>query len=101
VLAPVDLVLASHVLYFWHRPAAELAGIHGALRPEGWFVMGYQLRRNMPPMAQRNFPKEGHLLYESDGQISARLKDAGFKNVRFAVKGPSEGPEGRVALAQA
>ncbi len=99
-LAPVDLVLASHVLYFWHRPASELLRIHGALRPGGWLALGYQLRPNMPSMAQRNFPKEGHLLYESDDQVSALLEGACFKNVRFAVKGPSEAPEGRLALAE-
>lgn len=100
-LAPLDLVLASHVLYFWHRPAAELARIHGALRPAGWLALGYQLGPNMPASAQRNFPKEGHLLYESDDEITALLEGAGFRNVRFAVKGPSEAPEGRLAVAEA
>ncbi len=99
-LAPVDLVVASHVLYFWHRPAVDLAHIHGALRTGGWFALGYQLGPNMPPAAQRNFPKEGHLLYESDDQIAALLEDAGFENVRFVVKGPSEAPEGRLAVAE-
>lgn len=100
-LAPVDLVIAAHVLYFWHQPVAEMTSIHGALRSGGWFALGYQLGLNMPPMAQKNFPKEGHLLYDSDDQVSALMEDAGFKNVRFAVKGPSDAPEGRLAIAEA
>jgi len=101
VLAPVDLVLAAHVLYFWHQPGVEMSSIHGALRSGGWFALGYQLRPNMPPMAQRNFPKEGHLLYESDDHVAALMEGAGFKDVKFAVKGPSGAPEGRLALARA
>jgi SAM-dependent methyltransferase len=98
-LAPVDLVLAAHVLYFWHRPDTELAQLYRVLRPGGLLALGYQLRSNMPPMAQRNFPKEGHLLYDSDDELSILLAGAGFTNVRFVVKGGSEAPEGRLALA--
>ncbi len=100
-LAPVDLVVASHVLYFWHRPVQDLTRIHGALRPGGWLALGYQLGPNMPRQAQRNFPREGHVLYDSDDQVAALLDEAGFKDVRFVVKGPSEAPEGRLALAEA
>jgi SAM-dependent methyltransferase len=94
--APVDLVLASHVLYFWHRPATELAQLYRVLRPGGLLVLGYQLRPNMP---RTNFPKEGHLLLDSDNELSMLLDGAGFTNVRFVVKGGSEAPEGRLALA--
>jgi SAM-dependent methyltransferase len=100
-LAPVDLVMASHVLYFWHRPDAEIALIHGALRRGGWIALGYQLRQNMPSVAQRNFPREGHVLYDGDDEIGVLLERAGFGNVRFTVKGPSDAPEGRLALAEA
>jgi trans-aconitate methyltransferase len=100
-LAPVDLALACHVLYFWHEPATELALIRGALRSGGRLALGYQLRPNMPAAAQRNFPREGHLLYEGDHQVSALLMSAGFKDVSFLVKGPSNAPEGRLALAEA
>lgn len=98
-LAPIDLVLAVHVLYFWHQPATELAQLYRVLRPGGLLALGYQLKQNMPPMSQRNFPKEGHLLYESDDQLSVLLDAAGFTNVRFVIKGGSEAPEGRLALA--
>lgn len=98
-LAPIDLVLATHVLYFWHEPAEELARIHRALSPGGMLALGYQLRHHMPPMAQKNFPKDGHVLYDSDDAVSALLSCAGFKTVRFFVKGASEAPEGRLALA--
>ena len=98
-LAPLDLVLAAHVLYFWQRPAAELAQIRGALRPGGCLALGYQLRQNMPPGSQRNFLKEGFRLYESDDDVATLLREADFKNVSFVIKGPSEAPEGRLALA--
>jgi trans-aconitate methyltransferase len=98
-LAPVDLAFAAHVLYFWHQPATELAQLYRVLRPGGLLALGYQLRQNMPQMAQRNFPKEGHLLYDSDDELSILLAGAGFTNVRFVVKGGSEAPEGRLALA--
>jgi len=54
---------------------------------------------NMPAMARKNFPKEGHVLYESDDDLSVLLDGAGFKSVRFIIKGRSEAPEGRLALA--
>jgi SAM-dependent methyltransferase len=100
-LASVDLVLATHVLYFWHQPATELAVVHGALRPGGWLGLGYQLRPNMPAISQKNFPKEGHLLYDSDDELATLLQEAGFKDVKFVVKGPPEAPEGRLAFATA
>jgi ubiquinone/menaquinone biosynthesis C-methylase UbiE len=96
---PIDLVLAAHVLYFWHQPATELAQIHRVLRPGGLLALGYQLKRNMPQISQKNFPKEGHLLYSNDDELSVLLRAAGFTDVRFVVKGKSEAPEGRLALA--
>ena len=98
-LAPIDLVLATHVLYFWHRPATELGQLHRVLRPGGLLALGYQLKQSMPSMAQKNFPKEGHLLYDNDDELSVLLNAAGFTNVRFVVKGRREAPEGRLALA--
>jgi trans-aconitate methyltransferase len=98
-LAPIDLILAAHVLYFWHEPAESLAQIYRALRPGGVFALGYQLRLNMPPLAQKNFPKEGHVLYDSDGTVSTLLTGTGFTSVRFSVMGSSEAAEGRLALA--
>jgi trans-aconitate methyltransferase len=55
-IAPVDVVIANHVLYFWHQPAGELARIHAALRPGGLLALGYQLRQHMPPMARKARP---------------------------------------------
>jgi trans-aconitate methyltransferase len=98
-LAPIDLVMAAHVLYFWHEPAEAVAQIYRALRPGGVFALGYQLRLNMPPISQKNFPKEGHILYDSDAVVAALLTRAGFTSVSSFVMGPSEAPEGRLALA--
>jgi trans-aconitate methyltransferase len=100
-IAPVDAVVANHVLYFWHQPAGELTAIRGCLRHGGLLALGYQLRQNMPPMAQRHFPQQGHLLYESDEDVARLLRSAGFSAVSHQVKGPPAAPEGRVALATA
>ena len=98
-IAPVDVVVANHVLYFWHQPADELAAIHAALRPGGLLALGYQLKQNMPPMAQRHFPRQGHLLYSSDEQIARLLAAAGFAGISHHVKGAPAAPHGRVVLA--
>jgi trans-aconitate methyltransferase len=44
-LAPVDLVVAVHLLYFWHEPAAELARVRAALRPDAKLAIGYRAAR--------------------------------------------------------
>lgn len=75
-LSPIDIVMATHVLYFWHEPAAELARLLSALGPGGTLALGYQLRHNMPKPAQVNFPKQGHLLYDSEDAVAGLLRDA-------------------------
>lgn len=67
-LAPVDLTLAVHVLYFWHQPATELSRVRTALRPGGKLAVGYRLRQDMPRVSRRQFPAEGHRLYDSDDE---------------------------------
>jgi len=99
--APLDAVVANHVLYFWHEPADELRLIHRFLRPGGLLALGYQLRQNMPPMAKKHFPQQGHRLYSSEDEVAALLRSAGFAAVSHKVKGPPEAPEGRLALATA
>lgn len=99
--APADLVMANHVLYFWPDPTAELTELRSFLRPGGLLALGYQLRQNMPSMAQKRFPAAGHRLYESEDDVTAVVAAAGFGNVRQLVKGTAETPEGRVLLATA
>lgn len=100
-IAPVDIVMANHVLYFWHEPTAEMTQIHHCLRPGRLLALGYQLRQNMPPMAQKRFPQDGHLLYDSDDEVDELTRAAGFTAVSHLVKGPPEAPQGRLALAVA
>jgi trans-aconitate methyltransferase len=57
--APAGLVLACHVLYFWPDPCRELRRIREVLAPAGHVALGYQLRQNMPPLAQRHLPRQG------------------------------------------
>jgi SAM-dependent methyltransferase len=96
---PADIVMANHVLYFWQDPAAEMARIRGFLRPGGLLALGYQLKQNMPAMAQRRFPPAGHHLYEADDEVSQLAITAGFGSVTHLVKGSAEAPEGRAMLA--
>jgi len=98
-VAPADIVMANHVVYFWHEPEAEMSAIRRNLRPGGLLALGYQLRSNMPAIAQERFPLEGHLLYESNQDLDKLLAAAGFASIDFRVRGPALAPEGRVALA--
>lgn len=100
-IAPADIVMANHVLYFWHEPVAELTQIHHHLRQGGLLALGYQLRQNMPSMAQKRFPENGDLLYDSDGEVDELTRAAGFASVSHLVKGAPEKPAGRLALAVA
>ena len=96
---PADLVLAVHVIYFWSDPIKELRSIHDALAPGGRVALGYQLRAHMPRPAQRNFPKAGFTLYDSDDQVAAHLHDAGFGRPHVKLFGNPEAPHGRLIVA--
>jgi trans-aconitate methyltransferase len=98
-LAPVDLVLAVHVLYFWHEPAAELTEIRAALRPGGSIALGYRLRTDMPGVSQKQFPREGHRLYDSDDEVGVLLNAAGFQDVQHMIQQPDQG-RGRLTIAR-
>ena len=97
--APAGLVLACHVLYFWPDPVRELQRIRQILAPAGHIALGYQLRQNMPPLAQRTFPREGFTLYDSDNQVAAVLEQAGFTRPEVRICGAPNRPMGRLALS--
>ena len=99
--APADIVMANHVLYFWPDPTEELTALRTFLRPGGLLALGYQLRQNMPTMAQKRFPAAGHRLYEAEDDVTSAVVAAGFGSVVHLVKGAAEAPEGRVMLATA
>jgi len=98
---PADLVMANHVIYFWRDPVAELTLIRGFLRPGGLVALGYQLRQHMPAQAQKRFPPAGHRLYETDDELTRFATAAGFTAITHEVKGSTDSPDGRVALATA
>jgi SAM-dependent methyltransferase len=100
-LGLVDIILGVHVIYFWREPLVELTRLRQLLRPGGLLALGYQLRQNMPRVAQRDFPKEGYVLYESDADLTALLTQSGFRTVEVLVLGSADAPEGRLALATA
>lgn len=99
--APADLVMANHVLYFWPDPAAEMTQIRSCLRPGGIMALGYQLKENMPRLAQRRFPPAGHRLYETEDEVTEVATAAGFGSAVQLIKGSADAPEGRVMLATA
>jgi hypothetical protein len=52
-------------------------------------------------MAQKNFPRLGHLLYESEADVDRLFRAAGFTAVSNLIKGEPDAPEGRLALGTA
>jgi trans-aconitate methyltransferase len=98
-LGPVDIVFANHVLYFWHEPVQQLQRLRQAVRSGGLVAIGYQLKGNMPSMAQTQFPRLGHILYETEGDVETLFRDAGFGFVTHRLKGSTERPEGRLTFA--
>ena len=98
-LASVDLVAANHVLYFWRDPQQVLTTIRECLGPGGSIAVGYQLRQNMPGFAQKQFPREGFRLYDSEREVEALLEAAGFLGISHHVKGPADRVEGWLGLA--
>jgi SAM-dependent methyltransferase len=99
-LAPLDLVYAVHVLYFWHEPTVQLASIKEALRPGGALALGYRIRRDMPRPSQKSFPAEGHRLYETDEEVLDLLRQGGFAEVELRLP-QSTGARGRLAIGTA
>jgi len=78
---PPNLLLAVHVLYFWHEPEAVLKQMRATLASGAVLALGYRCRADMPSPAQRDFPREGHRLYESEGDVRALLTSAGYQDV--------------------
>ena len=95
----VDLVIAVHVLYFWPSPVEALAAVSRLLRPGGHVVLGYQIEQHMPAIARRDFPTEGHRLYETDADVVALLVPAGLRVEHHRIIGPVERPMGRLLVA--
>lgn len=98
--APLDLVYAVHVLYFWHEPQIQLAAIKDSLRSGGTLALGYRLRQDMPSPSQTSFPAEGHRLYESDDQVLELLRQAGFSGVELRLT-QDEHAHGRLVIGTA
>lgn len=98
-LAPIDLIAANHVLYFWSDPEAVLTTIRTCLAPDGSLALGYQLRQSMPRMTQKQFLNEGFRLYDSERDVEALLEAAGFVTITHHLKGSAEAPEGWLSVA--
>ncbi len=60
---------------------------HDILTPDGHVALGYQLRRHMPSVAQRTFPREGFTVYDSGNQFAALLQQSGFTQPEVRVFG--------------
>jgi SAM-dependent methyltransferase len=96
---PIDLIVAVHVVYFWHNSTDSLRQVKEVLSRDGLLVLGYQLKHDMPQSAQRDFPKEGHRLYESDDEVRDVLLEAGLTPQAVTVLGSPQSPLGRVLIA--
>ena len=98
---PYDLVVAVHVLYFLADPVAILGQVRAALAPGGLIALGYRCRQEMPALSQRDFPAEGHRLYDDERDVEAVLTAAGFRNVGSRVMGPPGPILGRLSIGGA
>src|SRR5215831_9795669 len=68
-LAPLDLVLGSHILDFWHHPASELGLIRGALGPAGMAGAGLPVEGQHAALRAEEFSEGRHVLYETDADL--------------------------------
>jgi trans-aconitate methyltransferase len=99
-LAPLDLIVAVHVIYFWPDPVTPLSALRAALAPRGTVALGYLPRPHMPKRAQQFFPRIGARVYETDDDLSDQLRAAGFANVDVRVKQDAPASGGRLVLAR-
>lgn len=97
--APVNLVLAVHVLYFWHEPRRQAQQLRDLLADGGVLALGYQLREHMPAPARKSFPREGHRLYDTDRDVIAMLGPAGMDVADVEILGDPSQPAGRLLVA--
>ena len=98
--APLDVIVAVHVIYFWADPVTPLSGMRAALTADGTLALGYLPRPHMPKPAQQFFPRIGARVYETDDDLSEQLRAAGFANVEVTVKPDAPGSGGRLVLAR-
>lgn len=99
-LAPLDLVYAVHVLYFWRQPEIELAQVRCALALGGALGLGYRLRKDMPSISQRDFARAGYRLYDDERELVSLLANAGFRAIEHHLEdGERNAPGGRLVIA--
>ena len=97
--APLDLILAVHVIYFWADAVAPLEQLRAALAPRGVLALGLLLKDDMPGRARESFPQIGGRVYETEGEVRRVLRAAGFTEVEFRTKPDAPALRGRLALA--
>ena len=97
--APLDLIVAVHVIYFWADPVAPLKQLRAALAPNGVLALGLLLKGDMPARARENFPQIGGRVYETEDDVRGVLLAAGFTAVEFRTKLDAPALRGRIALA--
>lgn len=97
--ATADVIVGVHVVYFWPDPIVALRQASRHLPPGGLVALGYQLRADMPRVAQRDFPASGHRLFETDQELTAALRAADLAPLPVQVLGEPSSPAGRLALA--
>jgi SAM-dependent methyltransferase len=97
--APLDLILAVHVIYFWADPVAPLQQLRAALAPSGVLALGLLLKDGMPARARESFPRIGGRVYETEADLRGVLLAAGFTSVEFRTKPDAPALRGRLALA--
>jgi SAM-dependent methyltransferase len=76
--APLDMILAVHVICFWADPVAPLEQLRAALAPSGVLALGLLLQSDIPARARESFPQIGGRVYETEDDVRRVLHAAGF-----------------------
>jgi SAM-dependent methyltransferase len=73
-----DKACAVDVVYFWRRPADDLAEIRRVLRPGGRLLLGYVSSGRRPAASAAD-------IVRSTGEVEGWLREAGFSGVSSAL----------------
>jgi ubiquinone/menaquinone biosynthesis C-methylase UbiE len=82
-----DVVVATHVLYFWADPQASLVALRRVLRQGGKIALGFVVQEHAPRLTQSAFASSGARFAQSAEDVQQILLAAGYANIRLIPNG--------------